>query len=51
MKKLQKLAETKILSKKEQQTVKGGWIKECKTNSQCWEGFTCFRGICVEGVM
>ena len=51
MKNLQKLTEAKILSKKEQQSVKGGYIKECKTNAECWKGFTCYRGICVEGVM
>ncbi|WP_461633813.1 hypothetical protein [Labilibaculum euxinus] len=49
MKDLQKLNGAKILSKKEQQIVKGGYIKECKTYKDCWEGFICSGGICISG--
>ncbi|MUP39716.1 hypothetical protein [Labilibaculum euxinus] len=49
MKDLQKLNGAKILSKKEQQTVKGGHgVRTCNYNSNCPEGSLCIEGICFE---
>ncbi|MUP39718.1 hypothetical protein [Labilibaculum euxinus] len=45
MKDLQKLAGAKILSKKEQQTVKGGKLG-CDTNNPCPDGYKCIGGTC-----
>ncbi|MUP39719.1 hypothetical protein [Labilibaculum euxinus] len=45
MKYLQKLAGAKILSKKEQQTVKGGKM-QCYADGTCPAGWTCIHGTC-----
>ncbi len=48
MKKLQDLTEAKILSKKEQQSVKGGFgVQRCKSTYQCPEGYLCVDGLCL----
>ncbi|WP_164977405.1 hypothetical protein [Ancylomarina salipaludis] len=49
MKKLQKLAGVKTLSKKEQQTIKGGFKGSipCQKDGLCPEGYTCItNNIC-----
>ncbi|MUP39717.1 MULTISPECIES: hypothetical protein [Labilibaculum] len=45
MKDLQKLNGAKILSKKEQQTVKGGKM-QCYADGTCPAGWTCISGTC-----
>lgn len=45
MKKLQQLTGAKILSKKEQQSVKGGKLG-CDLNNLCPQGYTCIGGTC-----
>lgn len=45
MKNLQELAGTKTLSKKEQQSVKGGKM-QCYPDGTCPVGWTCINGTC-----
>ncbi|WP_164977427.1 hypothetical protein [Ancylomarina salipaludis] len=45
MKKLQNLTEAKILSKKEQQVVKGGKM-QCYADGTCPAGWTFINGTC-----
>ena len=45
MKELKNLANAKILSKKEQQSVKGG-KRQCNPDGTCPTGWTCIGGTC-----
>ena len=49
MKDLQKLAGAKILSKKEQQEVKGGKM-QCPVDGKCPSPMQCIDGICQYGI-
>ena len=49
MKDLKKLKGAKMISKSEQQAIKGGVIYQCVTEKDCPVGYGCVRGICVWG--
>lgn len=50
MKELKNLTGAKMISKKEQKEIKGGWVRPCVTEKDCPIGYGCLRGICVWGV-